>query len=36
MKKKGFRLEFIEGDLEGNFDFVDVEKKIKGVKFVVV
>ncbi len=36
-KKKGLRLEFIEGDLEGgNLDLADAEKKIKGAKLVAV
>ncbi|MDI3475870.1 MAG: cysteine desulfurase / selenocysteine lyase [Thermococcaceae archaeon] len=35
-KKKGLRLEFIEGDLEGNLDIADAEKKIKGAKLVAV
>ncbi|CAB49156.1 cysteine desulfurase [Pyrococcus abyssi] len=35
-KKKGLKLEFIEGDDEGNLDLADAEKKIKGAKLVAV
>ncbi|AMQ19175.1 cysteine desulfurase [Thermococcus peptonophilus] len=35
-KKKGLRLEFIEGDLEGNLDLADAEERIKGAKLVAV
>ncbi|NJF25813.1 cysteine desulfurase [Thermococcus sp. Bubb.Bath] len=35
-REKGLRLEFIEGDLEGNLDLADAEKKIKGAKLVAV
>ncbi len=35
-KRKGLRLEFIEGDDEGNLDLSDAEKKIKGAKLVAV
>ncbi|WP_297478737.1 cysteine desulfurase [Thermococcus sp.] len=35
-QKKGLRLEFIEGDNEGNLDLSDAEKKIRGAKLVAV
>ncbi|ASJ06786.1 cysteine desulfurase [Thermococcus pacificus] len=35
-KKKGLKLEFIEGDDEGNLDLSDAEKKIRGAKLVAV
>ncbi|NJE42501.1 aminotransferase class V-fold PLP-dependent enzyme [Thermococcus sp. GR6] len=35
-KKLGLKLEFIEGDDEGNLDLSDAEKKIKGAKLVAV
>ncbi|WP_461864564.1 cysteine desulfurase, partial [Thermococcus sp.] len=35
-KKLNLKLEFIEGDDEGNLDLSDVEKKIKGAKLVAV
>ncbi|HDZ36442.1 MAG TPA: cysteine desulfurase [Thermococcus sp.] len=35
-KKLDLRLEFIEGDDEGNLDLGDAEKKIKGAKLVAV
>ncbi|WP_297551330.1 cysteine desulfurase [Thermococcus sp.] len=35
-KKKGLRLEFIEGDNEGNLDLSDAERKIRGAKLVAV
>jgi len=35
-KKLNLRLEFIEGDGEGNLDLSDAEKKIKGAKLVAV
>ncbi len=35
-KKLGLKLEFIEGDNEGNLDLVDAEKKIKGAKLVTI
>ncbi|NJE09762.1 aminotransferase class V-fold PLP-dependent enzyme [Thermococcus sp. MAR1] len=35
-KKLGLRLEFIEGDNEGNLDLSDAERKIKGAKLVAV
>ena len=35
-KKLNLKLEFIEGDDEGNLDLSDAEKKIKGAKLVAV
>ncbi|WP_258082999.1 cysteine desulfurase [Thermococcus thermotolerans] len=35
-KKLGLKLEYIEGDDEGNLDLSDAEKKIKGAKLVAV
>ncbi|WP_297515121.1 cysteine desulfurase, partial [Thermococcus sp.] len=35
-KKLNLRLEFIDGDDEGNLDLSDAEKKIKGAKLVAV
>ncbi|ASJ11943.1 cysteine desulfurase [Thermococcus thioreducens] len=35
-KKLGLKLEFIEGDDEGNLDLSDAERKIKGAKLVAV
>ncbi|ASJ08697.1 cysteine desulfurase [Thermococcus siculi] len=35
-RKKGLKLEFIEGDDEGNLDLNDAERKIKGAKLVAV
>jgi len=35
-KKLGLKLEFIEGDLEGNLDLSDAERKIKDAKLVAV
>ncbi|ANF22927.1 cysteine desulfurase [Thermococcus piezophilus] len=35
-KKLGLKLEFIEGDDEGNLDLSDAEKKIKGARLVAV
>ncbi|ASJ04136.1 aminotransferase class V-fold PLP-dependent enzyme [Thermococcus barossii] len=35
-KKLGLRLEFIEGDNEGNLDLSDAERKIRGAKLVAV
>ncbi|WP_457742712.1 cysteine desulfurase [Thermococcus sp.] len=35
-KKLGLRLEFIQGDNEGNLDLSDAERKIKGAKLVAV
>jgi cysteine desulfurase/selenocysteine lyase len=32
--RKGLKLEFIEGDDEGNLDLPDAEKKIKGARLV--
>ena len=35
-KKVGLKLDFIDGDDEGNLDLSDAEKKIKGAKLVAV
>ncbi len=35
-KRLGVRLEFIEGDDEGNLDLADAERKIKGAKLVAI
>jgi len=35
-RKKGLRLEFIDGDDEGNLDLGDAERKIRGAKLVAV
>jgi len=35
-RKLGLKLEFIDGDGEGNLDLSDAEKKIKGAKLVAV
>ncbi len=35
-ERLGLKLEFIEGDDEGNLDLADAEKKIKGAKLIAV
>ncbi|WP_010478279.1 cysteine desulfurase [Thermococcus zilligii] len=35
-KRKGLKLEFIEGDDEGNLDLGDAERKIRGARLVAV